>query len=186
ERLRPEARECVGALRDLGIRSVLLSGDAQTRVEQVGRALGIEAIARLTPEMKLQRLDALGRGTAMVGDGVNDAPALASRKMSFSFGDATQLAKAIAQVTLLEPDLRLVPWTIALSRRTVRLVKMLLWSSTVYNVVFVGLAARGALKPVWAGLSMLLSSLLAVGFAVTAGGADDREEPAFGVTAEGP
>jgi cation transport ATPase len=115
----------------------------------------------------------------MIGDGVNDAPALASRKTSFTLGEAAQLAKAIAQVTLLDPDLRLVPWTLALARRGVRLVQTLLWSSTVYNVLFVALAAQGALKPVWAGLSMLISSLLSVGFAVAAGGGEERaEEPA--------
>jgi Cu2+-exporting ATPase len=169
ETIRPEAREALEALRRDGMRVLLLSGDAESRVRRVAGALELEASARLAPEDKVRRIEALDGRVAMVGDGVNDAPALASRKASFTLGESTQLAKGLAQVTLLEPDLRLVPWTLALARRGARLVKLLLISSTLYNVVFVGLAAQGALKPVWAGVSMMLSSLLAVGVAVSVG-----------------
>jgi len=186
EQLRPEAREAVEALRQVGVRAVLLSGDAHERVHRVRDALGIEAYGRLTPAEKVAKIEALGEGTAMVGDGINDAPALASRRASFTFGDAAQLAKGIAQVTLLEPDLRLVPWTLALARRGTRLVKWLLFSSTAYNVVFVGLAARGALKPVWAGLSMMISSLVAVGFAAAIGAAADDGREGLEFAAESP
>ncbi len=176
EQLRPEAKEAVDALGRDGVRVVLLSGDAEQRVGRVGRALGIEAHARLTPPEKVRCMEALGDGTAMVGDGLNDAPALALGRASFALGDATQLAKGIAQVTLLQPDLRLIPFTLALARRGRRHVQWLIGSSTAYNVVFVGLAAAGTLKPVWAGLSMLISSLLAVGFAAVIGDGDSSTQ----------
>jgi P-type E1-E2 ATPase len=176
EEIRPEAREALEMLRRDGKRVLLLSGDAEERVHRVGTELGLEASARLTPEDKVRRLDALGQGVAIVGDGINDAPALASKKASFTLGESTQLAKGLAHVTLLQPDLRLVPWTLALAQRGARLVKLLLVSSTVYNVVFVGLAAQGALKPVWAGVSMMVSSLLAVGVAISVGTGSEAED----------
>jgi heavy metal translocating P-type ATPase len=176
EELRPEAPAAVRALEGLGVRALVLSGDDDARVDRVARRLGLDAAARLSPEDKLARLAALGDGVAMVGDGVNDAPALAGRLSSFSFGGAAQLAKGVAQVTLLEPDLELVPWTIALARRGTRLVKWLLGCSTAYNLVFVALAAAGALKPVWAGLSMLVSSLLAISFAAGSSGSQSESE----------
>jgi heavy metal translocating P-type ATPase len=175
EQIRPEAREAMEMLRRDGKRLLLLSGDAEGRVDRVSRELELEASARLTPHDKVQRIEALGEGVAMVGDGINDAPALASKKASFTLGESTQIAKGLAHVTLLQPDLRLVPWTLALARRGARLVKLLLVSSTAYNIVFVGLAARGALKPVWAGVSMMLSSLLAVGVAVSVGTGTETE-----------
>jgi heavy metal translocating P-type ATPase len=175
EQIRPEAGEAMEMLRRDGQRILLLSGDAEGRVDRVGRELELEASARLTPQDKVRRIDDLGEGVAMVGDGINDAPALASKKASFTLGESSQLAKGLAHVTLLQPDLRLVPWTLALARRGARLVKLLLVSSTVYNIVFVGLAARGALKPVWAGVSMMLSSLLAVGVAVSVGTGAEAE-----------
>jgi P-type Cu+ transporter len=170
EQLRPEASEAIDMLRRARMRVVLLSGDAEPRVSHVGRALSIEAHARLTPQEKVRRVGMLGDRTAMVGDGVNDAPALAIGRASFTLGDAAQLAKGIAHVTLLHADLRLVPFTLTLARRGRSLVQWLIGASTAYNVVFVTLAARGTLKPVWAGLSMLISSILAVGFAAASGG----------------
>lgn len=174
ERLRPEAPEAVAALKNDGIRVALLSGDARDRAEAVAARLGIEAQAPLSPQQKLAALEALGPHTAMVGDGINDVPALAGRSTSFTFGGATQLAKGVAQVTLIEPDLRLVPWSLALSRRGLRRVKWLIAWATTYNLVFVALAAGGALRPVWAGLSMLVSSLLSLAFAA---GISSRQTP---------
>jgi P-type E1-E2 ATPase len=176
EQLRPEAREAVQMLRAAGIGMVVVSGDAEERVNRVRDALGIEARARLSPEEKVKTIEALGEKAAMVGDGANDAPALAARKASFTLESAAQLAKGVAAVTLLKADLRLVPSTLALARRGRRLVKSLILSSTAYNVLFVGLAAGGMLKPVWSGVSMMLSSLLAVGFAAAIGGEEGEPE----------
>jgi P-type E1-E2 ATPase len=175
EALRPEAGEAVALLRAQGLRLRLLSGDDESRVARVAASLGIEGHARLAPAGKLAHLDA---HTAMVGDGVNDAPSLAGRLTSFTLGGGAQLAKGVAQVTLLVPDLRLVPWTLSLAHRGVRLVKWLIGASTAYNLVFVALAAGGALKPVWAGLSMLISSLIAISFAAALPGPEFTvEEP---------
>jgi len=177
EELRAEAREAIEVLRAMNIRVVLLSGDHAVRVDPVATALGIEARARLLPAQKLSALAALGEGTAMVGDGVNDAPALAGRMTSFSLGEAAPLARGVAQVNLLDPDLSLVPWTIELARRAVRRTQWLIGISTVYNIVFVSLAAAGALRPVWAGLSMLVSSLIALAFAASGGEPAPEEAP---------
>jgi P-type E1-E2 ATPase len=126
----------------------------------VAGPLGIEAHAALSPEEKLATLEKLGERAAMVGDGVNDAPALAAIGPSFAVEGGTSLARGMAQVTLLREDLRLVPWTLALARRAMHIGWQNLWASTVYNLFFLTLAATGSLRPVWAGLSMLTSSLL--------------------------
>jgi len=173
EEIRPEAAEAIAALRATGLRVMILSGDAPARAERIGQVLHIEARGGLGPVEKAAALDVLGLPAALVGDGVNDAPALASRITGFAVGDATGLARGVAQVTLLEPDLRLVPFTIALARRGMRLVRWLIGASTAYNLVFVALAASGALRPVWAGLSMLVSSLLTVAFAAGIGAGDE-------------
>jgi Cu2+-exporting ATPase len=167
ETVRPEAQEAVAAIRRLGVGAVVLSGDGEERVRPVADALGLEAHAGLGPEDKVGRLTALGDGVAMVGDGVNDAPALAGRATGFTLRDAAPLALGVAQVSI--GDLSHVPWAIELGRETVRRVRTLLLAATTYNVVFVALAAAGWLRPVWAGVSMLGSSLLSLAFAVRGG-----------------
>lgn len=178
EAVRPEAVAAVRGLRALGVRSLILSGDAGSRTSAVAEVLGVPGQAGLRAEDKLAEVQALGTRAAMVGDGMNDAPALAALGPSFAVAGASGLAGGVAQVTLLADDLRLVPWTIALARRALRLARRnLIWAG-VYNLVFLGLAMAGALRPVWAGLSMLASSLLTVagslrlaGFAPPAQGA---------------
>ena len=160
EALRPEAAEAIGALRTQGIESVILTGDTAEGASEIASSLGIAAHASLTPMDKVDLLAARGKAIAMVGDGLNDAPALAGTGPSFAMDGGTGLARGMAQVTLLRPDLRLVPWTIALARRATAIGYQNLYASTAYNLVFLGLAASGTLRPVWAGLSMLTSSLL--------------------------
>jgi heavy metal translocating P-type ATPase len=160
EPVRSEAKDAVAALRALGVLPTMLTGDAEAGASPVAAALGITHRAGLSPEEKVAALAALGPHAAMVGDGVNDAPALAQARLGFAMDHGSGLSRGMAQATLLLPDLRLVPWTIGLARRTLSLVRRNLVWSTVYNLVFLALAAAGALKPVWAGLSMLASSLL--------------------------
>jgi P-type E1-E2 ATPase len=160
EALRPEAAEAIGALRSLDIEALILTGDTAEGAEDIASSLGIAAHASLTPMDKVDLLAARGKAIAMVGDGLNDAPALAGTGPSFAMDGGTGLARGMAQVTLLRPDLRLVPWTIALARRATAIGYQNLYASTAYNLVFLGLAASGTLRPVWAGLSMLTSSLL--------------------------
>jgi Cu2+-exporting ATPase len=165
EFIRPEAEDAVSTLSRMGIEARILSGDGCPRVARVGAVLALRMEAGLDAGSKVDAIARWRPDVAMVGDGVNDAPALAGSSASFSMDGATDLARGLAGVALLVPDLRLVPWTIALSRRAVRRVRGLFVASTAYNVVFVALAAAGALRPVLAGVSMLASSLLTLAFA---------------------
>ena len=160
EVLRPEAKESVDALAKDGISAFMLTGDASSGASEAAALLGIEASAGLSAEDKVRALEAAGGGVAMVGDGLNDAPALAGTRPSFAVHGGTDLARGMAQVSLLTPDLRLVPWTIALSKRAFSIARTNLIASTIYNLVFLALATMGVLRPVWAGISMATSSLL--------------------------
>lgn len=160
EALRPEAKEAVAALSGRGISSFMLTGDGSRGAARAAAALEIEAFAGLSAEEKVRALEQTGGGVAMVGDGLNDAPALAGARPSFAVHGGTDLARGVAQVSLLTPDLRLVPWTIALAARAFSIARANLIGSTIYNALFLVLAATGALRPVWAGLSMATSSLL--------------------------
>lgn len=168
ETLRPEAAAAVEALRAEGVGSAVLSGDPAPGGLGVIAALGIRAEAGLTPAGKAARLSALAAEhgpTAMVGDGLNDAPALASVGPSFAVRGGSDLARGMAEVTLVEADLRLVPWTLKLARHTLRVARRGLWAATAYNVIFLSLALSGRLRPVLAGLAMLTSSVLTVAVA---------------------
>jgi Cu2+-exporting ATPase len=156
EEVRPEAEAAVAALRSDGLGVSLLTGDSAARARPVALALGVELAADLSATDKAARL---GPRTAMVGDGLNDAPALASVP-SFAMEGGSSLARGMAGATLLRADLRLVPWTLRLARRAMRLSRRNLALSVAYNLAFLGLALSGTLRPVWAGLSMLGSSLL--------------------------
>ncbi len=160
EVLRPEAKEAVDALAKDGISAFMLTGDASSGASEAAASLGIEASAGLSAEDKVRALESAGGGVAMVGDGLNDAPALAGTRPSFAVHGGTDLARGMAQVSLLTPDLRLVPWTIALSKRAFSIARTNLIASTIYNLVFLALATMGILRPVWAGISMATSSLL--------------------------
>jgi cation transport ATPase len=162
EAIRPEARAAIEALREDGVSAFMLTGDSPARAAEVASALGLPALAQLSAIDKVARLGALGDGVAMVGDGLNDAPALAGT-IGFAMRDGAGLSRGMAQVTLLVPDLRLIPWALALSRRALRLARRNLALSTLYNLAFLALALGGALRPLWAGVSMLTSSLLVLG-----------------------
>lgn len=160
EAVRAEAAPAVAELARQGVGALMLTGDTEDGASAIAGPLGIEARAALSPVDKLEQLARLGGHAAMVGDGLNDAPALAGVGPGFAMEGGTSLARGMAQVTLLRADLRLVPWTLALARRTMQVGWQNLIASTIYNLVFLGLAASGMLRPVWAGISMLTSSLL--------------------------
>ncbi len=166
ETLRPEAKGAIDELRGQGVEPFILTGDASPRAQMIAERLGIPLHAGQTPEGKLRLLEAAGAGCAMVGDGLNDAPALARAGVGFAMTGGTPLARGLADVVLLHPDLRLVPRTIALARKVVRTVGRMLVAATLYNVVFISLAAAGMLRPLFAGMSMLASSLLTLSFAL--------------------
>ena len=164
---RPEARDAVERLRGLGISSSILSGDSAGAVATAVRSTGIDAAeASLAVTEKVARIQAMktGKGlVAMVGDGINDGPALAAADVGIAFGAATDLARQTADVVLLREDLLEVPRLLALARRTVGVIKQNLAWALGYNSVGIGLAALGLLRPVLAAAAMVLSSLFVVG-----------------------
>ncbi len=174
ESIRPEARAAVEGLALAGIRSVMLTGDGAARASRVAFELGIEHRSSLTAEEKVAAIRSLPGRVAMVGDGINDAPALAGAT-GIAMNAGTGLSRGLARVNLLHDDLTLIPRAIALGRRARTLVVRLLVGSTAYNVLFLGLAVTGALRPVWAGVSMLVSSLVALGTAVAGMGESRRD-----------
>ena len=166
EDLRAEAPLVVGALEQGGVAVQLLSGDRTAAVQRVAAQAGIaKAQGECTPQQKLaalQSLQAGGRQVAMVGDGLNDGPVLAGAHVSFAFGRAVPLAQSRADFVVLGDNLALVPQTMLLARRTLRVVRQNLWWAAGYNALCIPLAVVGWM-PAWlAGLGMALSSLLVV------------------------
>jgi heavy metal translocating P-type ATPase len=166
EAIRDDAQPTLNALREAGLSTVVLTGDRHHRAQRLGETLGVEAHGELTATEKVQALEELGGRPAIVGDGVNDALASAAAAVSVAVAGAAGLNRGLADVTLLREDLRLVPWTLALTKRATRLARRTLAAATAYNLVFITLAASGLLRPIWAGLSMLAASLLALGSAL--------------------
>jgi Cu+-exporting ATPase len=164
---RPEAAEAVRILQAEGLRTVMVSGDNRGAAHAVARALGIAAEdvrAEVLPGDKaevVRALSAHGR-VGMVGDGINDAPALAAADVGFAMGSGTDVAMHAAGITLMRGDPRLVADAIDISRRTTRKIHQNLFWAFVYNIVGIPLAAAGLLNPVVAGAAMALSSVSVV------------------------
>ena len=166
DQARPEAAEAVRQLHARGVRTVMVTGDNAAAAAAMARSLGIEDVrSQVLPEDKANIIAELrGRGhrVAMVGDGVNDAPALAAADLGIAMGSGTDVAMHAAGVTLMRPDPRLVPAAIEISRRTYAKIRQNLFWAFAYNVVGIPLAALGVLSPVIAGAAMALSSVSVV------------------------
>jgi P-type Cu+ transporter len=164
---RSEAREAVEQLHRRGVRTIMLTGDNRRAAEAVARRLGIEEVrAEVLPADKVAAVEAMrkdGSRVAMVGDGVNDAPALAAADLGIAMGSGTDVAMHAAGVTLMRSDPRLVPAALDIARRTRAKIRQNLFWAFVYNVVGIPLAALGILSPVVAGAAMALSSVSVVG-----------------------
>ena len=164
--LRPGAAEAVQLLAARGVRTILLTGDTEAVARQIASEAGIaDYRASVKPEDKaaaVQALAAEGRRVAMVGDGINDAPALAAADVGIAFGSGTDVAVEAAGVTLMRPDPRLVPAALEVARRTVGKIRQNLFWAFVFNVVGIPLAAFGLLSPAIAGGAMALSSVAVV------------------------
>jgi P-type Cu+ transporter len=164
--VKPTSAEAVASLKALGLRPVLLTGDNEATARAVAAAVGIdEVLAEVLPGDKadvVRRLQSEGRVVAMVGDGVNDAPALAQADLGLAIGTGTDVAIEASDLTLVSGDLRAAADAIRLSRATLRTIKQNLGSAFGYNVAALPLAAAGLLNPLLAGLAMALSSLSVV------------------------
>ncbi|MGK4580790.1 heavy metal translocating P-type ATPase [Kitasatospora sp. HPMI-4] len=166
--LRPTSAEAVRELRALGLRPVLLTGDNRKAAEAVAAEVGIPAedvIAEVLPEDKVatvRRLQAEGRSVAMVGDGVNDAAALAQADLGLAMGTGTDAAIEAGDLTLVRGDLRSAADAIRLARRTLATIKGNLFWAFAYNVAAVPLAAASLLNPMVAGATMAFSSVFVV------------------------
>jgi P-type Cu+ transporter len=164
--VKPTSRQAVAELRALGLRPVLLTGDNERAARAVAAEVGIEeVIAEVLPADKvgvIRRLQAEGRTVAMVGDGTNDAPALAASSLGISMGTGTDVAIEASDLTLVRGDLRAAVDAIRLSRRTLGTIKGNLFWAFAYNVAALPLAALGLLNPLIAGAAMAFSSVFVV------------------------
>jgi len=164
--IKPSAQAAVTGLRRLGLRPVLLTGDNEATARAVATAVGIDdAIAGVLPADKaaaIKDLQARGNRVAMVGDGVNDGPALAAADLGMAMGAGTDVAISAADLILLRPDLTVVPDAIALARAARRTIRRNLTWAFGYNVAAVPLAAAGFLNPLIAAAAMTMSSVLVV------------------------
>ena len=172
DQVRPSSREAVGRLQDMGIRVVMLSGDNAATTQAIAQQVGItEFIAEVSPQAKAAQVQALKTRDSqtgmtnlagMVGDGINDAPALASADVSFAMRSGSDIAIEAADITLMHNDLMSVADAISLSRATLKKIRQNLFFAFAYNVLGIPLAAAGMLNPVIAGAAMAMSSVTVV------------------------
>ncbi len=166
DRVKPTSREAVAAFHDLGMEVVLLTGDNQRTADAVGAEVGVDhVVAEVFPADKsaeIARLQSQGKRVAMVGDGINDAPALAQSDLGIAVGTGTDVAIEASDLTIVSGDIRAVADAISLSRRTLTIIKGNLFWAFAYNSAAIPLAAAGVLNPIIAGGAMGFSSVFVV------------------------
>ena len=169
DQIKPEAAEVIAQLKAMGIRTVLLTGDAEAPARGIAAAAGVdEVFARLRPADKAEIIRKLQSDgvVAMVGDGINDAPALAKADLGIAIGSGTDVAKETGDVVLVGSSLRALPTTIRLSKAIMRVCRQNLFLAFIYNVLAIPLAAVGMLSPLIAAGAMALSDISVLGNAL--------------------
>ncbi len=166
DELKPEAKGVIAYLKEQGIRPAILSGDRRAKTEEVASELGIDRVfAEQLPEQKLEVVEKLSgeAPTAMIGDGINDAPALAKATVGISLSNASQVAIQSAQIVLLNGRLEHLEKAWAISRHTVLTIRQNLFWAFAYNIVAIPIAALGFLNPMWGALFMAFSDVVVIG-----------------------
>ncbi|NUQ84313.1 MAG: cation-translocating P-type ATPase [Anaerolineales bacterium] len=156
ETVREEARDVLHQLQSRGLGLSVLTGDEERAGRRWEEALGVSVKAGLSPDEKMSHL--VGHA-AMIGDGINDGPALAASTVGLAMNHGTDVARTAADVVLMRDDLRVVPWLFDLSKTAMRRVKENLGWAFIYNIIGVGLAMAGLMQPVFAALAMVMSSV---------------------------
>ena len=166
---KPGAKEAISALKSLGIQPIMLTGDNENTAKEIARAIGIERIfANVLPKGKVdivtnvqneQKQRRQHKGVAMIGDGINDAPALTAADIGIAIGSGTDVAIEAGKVVLVRDDIRDVVAAVEIARKTVSKIKQNLIYAFMYNVILIPVAATGLLYPAFAGIAMAASSV---------------------------
>ncbi|MBA7480583.1 Copper-exporting P-type ATPase [subsurface metagenome] len=166
DRVKDSSRRAIQALKEMGLQVYMITGDNRRTAEAIGREVGVaDIMAGVLPERKAQAVEEIhkqGKIVAMVGDGINDAPALVTADIGMAMGTGTDIAMEAADITLMNGDLMSVPTAIRLSQRTMRKIKQNLFWAFFYNIVGIPIAALGMLNPIIAGAAMAFSSVSVV------------------------